>query len=96
MAQVGQGGLSERNKWKNWLPSADDRIDSIHFIIGKQTAAHPYPTQTISVNVGPQFSRKPPKLRQEPEQLNINPSKFVEEVCPITGNDQQPQHKDHS
>ena len=44
----------KRTNGKYWLPSAGDRICSIHFIDGKPTAAHP------------QFSRKPSKLRQEP------------------------------
>jgi len=49
---VGQGGLSETNKLKkNWLPSADNKIGSTHFTDGKPTAAHPYPTQYLGVNV---------------------------------------------
>jgi hypothetical protein len=75
---------------KNWLPSADDRTGSIHFLDGKPTAAHPYPTQNLGVNIAPQFSRKPQKLRQEPAQLNINPSKLVQDVCPMPGNHKQP------
>jgi len=49
-----------------------------------------------SSEVAPQFSRKPPKLRQEPVEHNIDPLKLVEHVCPIPGNDQQPQHNDHN
>jgi len=84
----------KRTNGKNWLPSTDDRICSIHFIDEKPTAAHLYPTQNLGVNVSPTFSRKAPKLRQESAQHNIYPSKPVGDVCPMTGNDQQPQHND--
>jgi len=67
-----------------------------NLIDGKPTAAHPYPTQNLGVNVAPQLFRKPPKVIQEPAQHNIDPSKLVGDVCPITGNDQQPKHNDHS
>ena len=99
--------LAERFKWakavyrkwtngnKNWLPSADDTICSIHFVDDKPTATHPYPTQTLGVNVAPQFPLKRLKLIQEPTQHNIDPSKLVEDVCPMPGNDQQPQPNQH-
>jgi len=86
----------KRTNGKTWLPSADDRICSIHFIHGKPTAAQPNPTQNLGVNVASQFSQKPLKLRQEPAQHNIDPSKLVEDVYPMPGNDQQLQHNDHS
>jgi len=56
---------------------------------------HFYLNIIISSEVVPRFSRKPPKLRQEPTQHNIDPSKLVEGVCPIPGNGHQPQHNDH-
>ena len=45
---------------------------------------------TKVVNVAPQLLRKPQKLRQEPAQHSIDPSKPVDDVyvCPIPGNDQ--------
>jgi len=49
-----------------------------------------------SSEVAPQFSRKPPKLRQKLVQHNIDPSKLLEDVCPKPGNDQQTQHNDHN
>ena len=52
----------KRTNGKNWLPSTDDRICSIHFIDGKPTAAHPYPTQNLGVNVVPQFSPETTKI----------------------------------
>ena len=67
-----------------------------NFIDGKPTAAYPYPTQNLGLNVAPQFSRKPPKLRQEPVQQNIHASKRMEDVSPMPTNNQQPQHNDHS
>ena len=54
---------------------------------------HPNPTQNLVVNVAPEFSQKPTKLRQE---HNIDPSKLVENEFQISGNDQQPQHNEHS
>jgi len=45
-----------------------------------------YLTMIKSSEVVPQFSRKPPKLRQELAQHNIGPSKLVEDVCPMTNN----------
>ena len=49
-----------------------------------------------SSEVAPQFSRKPLKLRPEPAQHNIDPLKLAENVCPVPGNDQQPQYNTHS
>jgi len=82
--------------WLEFAQMSDDRMCSIHFIDGKPTAAQLYPTQNPVVNVAPQFSRKPPKSRREPAQHNIDPSKLVEDVCPMHGNNQQSQRNDHS
>ena len=86
----------KRTNGINWLPSADERICYIYFINGKLTASHRYLTQSLGVNVAPQFYRKSPKLSSEPAQHNIDRLKLVEDVGPMPGNDEQPQHNERS
>ena len=54
---------------KNWVPSADDRVCSIHFVDGKPSNTFPYPSINLGYKVNGYFpKRSAPKVRRPPSK----------------------------
>ena len=59
--------LEKKGKMKLWLPSKDSRVCSLHFIDGKPTDEHPFPTENLGYDCSArvknvQQSRKKKKI----------------------------------